>query len=78
MKHSSLPPARRRLKGCNSSLYDCFFLPYDGNANNNPAGPNNNPAGPPNDKVGSPNDPAVHRTKPAYLNNQGIMTHLYL
>ena len=32
-KHSSLPPARRRrLKGCNSSLYHCFFLPYDGNA----------------------------------------------
>ena len=31
-KHSSLPPARRRrLKGCNSSLYHCFFLPYDGN-----------------------------------------------
>ena len=29
-KHSSLPPARR-LKGCNSSLYHCFFLPYDGN-----------------------------------------------
>ena len=31
--HSSLPPARRRrLKGCNSTLYHCFFLPYDGNA----------------------------------------------
>ena len=30
--HSSLPPARRRrLKGCNSSLHHCFFLPYDGN-----------------------------------------------
>ena len=29
---SSLPPARHRcLKGCNSPLYHCFFLPYDGN-----------------------------------------------
>ena len=32
-KHSSLPPAAARLlKGCTSSLYHCFFLPYDGNA----------------------------------------------
>ena len=32
MKHSSLPPARRRrLKGCNSSLYHSFLLPNDGN-----------------------------------------------
>ena len=31
-KHSSLPPARRRrLKGCNSSLYHSFLLPNDGN-----------------------------------------------
>ena len=31
-KHSSLPPAAvRLLKGCTSSLYHCFFLPYDGN-----------------------------------------------
>ena len=30
--HSSLPPARRRrLKGCNSSLYHSFLLPNDGN-----------------------------------------------
>ena len=28
---ASLPPAARLLKGCNSSLYHCFFLPYDGN-----------------------------------------------
>ena len=31
-KHSSLPPAAAHLlKGCNISLYHCFFLPYDGN-----------------------------------------------
>ena len=31
-KHSSLPPARRRrLKGCNISLYHSFLLPNDGN-----------------------------------------------
>ena len=31
-KHSSLPPAAARLlKGCPSSLYHCFFLPYDSN-----------------------------------------------
>ena len=31
-KLSSLPPAAARLlKGCNRSLYHCFFLPYDGN-----------------------------------------------
>ena len=35
-KHSSLPPAAARLlKGCNSSLYRCFFLPYDGNGCSN-------------------------------------------
>ena len=28
---ASLPPAARLLKGCNRSLYHCFFLPYDGN-----------------------------------------------
>ena len=28
---ASLPPSARLLKGCNSSLYHYFFLPYDGN-----------------------------------------------
>ena len=28
---ASLPPAARLLKGCNSTLYHCFFLTYDGN-----------------------------------------------
>ena len=28
---ASLPPAAAASKGCNSSLYHCFFLPYDGN-----------------------------------------------
>ena len=37
-KHSSLPPAAAHLlKGCNISLYHCFFLPYDGNGSIYPA-----------------------------------------